>query len=215
MSNPSGPHTGQVWKGVNTGCAVRGVLIGQGTDPVAVVQGGTSGQVLTNNGPNSDPTWQDGGSGAVPSTLSGAQTKIETETLGVVVSDNGGNTGFVNFTLYGGNNLVAVADSLNVFGRVGGLLNVSAAGMALYATAGGMALGASGGAINMVAQGPYSAIKLQAFDGPISLTPSNATQAIHLQNRVSADDWPSADPHVSGRLWQDPATNHVIKMSVG
>lgn len=62
MSNPSGPHTGQVWKGVNTGCAVRGVLIGQGADPVAVVAPDTAGKVLTSNGSNTDPTWQAGSS---------------------------------------------------------------------------------------------------------------------------------------------------------
>lgn len=75
MSNPSGPHTGQVWRGVNTGCAVRGVLIGQGTDPVAVVAPGTSGQVLTSNGDNADPTWQAGGAAIATVSLTSAQIK--------------------------------------------------------------------------------------------------------------------------------------------
>lgn len=284
MSNPSGPHTGQVWKGVNTGCAVRGVLIGQGTDPVAVVEGGTSGQVLTSNGENADPTWQDGGGpGGIPSTLSGAQTAIETETLGISLSDtgggitksfelaiydgkpllsaydlrvtathyihlqaavemhlyvdtssirlragtdlsavasggivlqalgtagvdlnaetidltltNGGSSQGMEFSLYGGANIIVNAAGANVYHKAGGNFAASAAAMAKIQ-------GASG-------------VQIVTASGPISLTPSNSTQAIHLQNRVSADSWPTADPSIAGQLWVDTASDFVVKVSQG
>lgn len=300
--------------------------------------------------------------GGVPSTLSGAHTAIETETLGVVLSDGAGNTNFINMSLYGSNNAIIYAAALNVYLKAGGNVSVSApgsvklrgrSGVVLQATSGGISMAAAGdlalsagtygqitvgsnlgavvgggaelvvsgqvtlrghhsdgveiaalsgpaalsgtgvalqaggtagiqlaataGAVNVssanslgvsiaqrfilhASQGIYlhaqsGGFVLNAFggnvdvtapaghifmeakydaelhggkavlrgtqgygvsifadEGPISLTPNNATQAVHLQNRVEADGWPTADPAVSNRLWID---GDIVRRSDG
>lgn len=129
--------------------------------------------------------------GGVPSTLSGAHTAIETETLGVVLSDGAGNTNFINMSLYGSNNAIIYAAALNVYLKAGGNVSVSAPG-----------------SVKLQGYG----VSIFADEGPISLTPNNATQAVHLQNRVEADGWPTADPAVSNRLWID---GDIVRRSDG
>lgn len=64
----SGQNSAPIGTGVNTGVSTRGVSIGQGTVPVAVVPPGTAAQVLTSNGASADPTFQDAPSGSGPVT---------------------------------------------------------------------------------------------------------------------------------------------------
>jgi hypothetical protein len=45
--------------------AAHGVLIGEGTSPIAVTSAGTSGQVLTSNGASADPTFQTPSGGTI------------------------------------------------------------------------------------------------------------------------------------------------------
>jgi hypothetical protein len=66
--------------GVGT-LTAHGVLVGAGTSPVAVTAVGTSGQVLTSNGPGVDPTFQTPAAGGVSSvnTRTGAVTLAGTD----------------------------------------------------------------------------------------------------------------------------------------
>lgn len=52
-----------------TTLAAHGLVVGNGTSPVAVTGAGTAGQVLTSNGPSADPTFQTQATAPVPKVL--------------------------------------------------------------------------------------------------------------------------------------------------
>jgi len=72
----------------------HGVLLGEGTSALGAALPGTSGYVLTSNGPSADPTWQaasGGVSGSAPIVVSGGVVSITAATntaLGAASGDN-------------------------------------------------------------------------------------------------------------------------------
>lgn len=56
------------------------------------------------------------------------------------------------------------------------------------------------------------AISMRTGTGGIYLS-AGGTQGVVIQNKLTADSWPSADPSQPGQIWSDPTTDGVLKMS--